>query len=398
MDLNLLDWLLVLLVAAYALSGYWQGFVTGAFATAGLLIGGFLGIFLAPVVLGGADPSLWVSLGALFIVILSASLGQALMQYAGARVREKITWQPARAVDAVGGAVLSAFAVLLVAWALGVAISGTRIGPVTEQVRTSWVLGKVNAALPATAPSALQAFNNVVGTGFFPRYLEPFAREQIVEVKPGPKRLLDDPDVRATESSILKVTGANDCGRGVEGTGFVFAPGRVMTNAHVVAGVDDPEVHLDDDTTELARVVLYDAELDVAVLAVDTGSAPVLDFDIETGAAAKAADPVAIVGYPQDGPFDVQTGRIRNQPRLRSPDIYGQGTVLRDVYSLRGLVRPGNSGGPIVTPDGDVAGVVFAASVTDPETGYALTAEQVEESAATGEDARNEVDTGACAS
>ncbi|MDZ5622622.1 MarP family serine protease [Nocardioides bizhenqiangii] len=392
MGLNLLDWLLVVLVLAYALSGYWQGFVTGAFATIGLLVGGFLGIWVAPIVLGGASPSLGVSLGALFIVILGASLGQALLQYAGARVRERITWQPVRAVDAVGGAALSAVAVLLVAWALGYAISGTRIGPVTEQVRSSWVLGKVNTVLPASAPNVLQAFNQVVGMGFFPRYLEPFSPERIVDVAPGPNRLRNDPQVLATEASVLKIRGANDCGRGVEGTGFVFDRNLVMTNAHVVAGVDDPEVEIDGGT-ELARVVLYDSELDIAVLSVDTGGAPILQFDESAG----PEDPVAIVGYPQDGPFDVQPGRIRDNPTLRSPDIYGSGTVLRDVFSLRGLVRPGNSGGPIITPDGDVAGVVFAASVEDDDTGYALTAEQVAESAAEVEDSDSEVDTEDCA-
>ncbi|WP_246383350.1 MarP family serine protease [Nocardioides stalactiti] len=392
MDLNILDWLLLVLVAAYALSGYWQGFVTGAFATVGLLLGGLFGIWLAPVVLGGADPSLGVSLGALFIVILGASLGQAVLQYAGSRVRERITWQPVRAVDAVGGAALSAVAVLLVAWALGYAISGTRIGPVTEQVRSSVVLGKINAVLPASAPSVLQAFNKVVGTGFFPRYLEPFSPERIVDVAPGPSKLQRNPRVLATEGSILKIRGANDCGRGVEGTGFVYAPDRVMTNAHVVAGVDDPEVEVGDGT-ELARVVLYDPELDVAVLAVDTGDAPILQFDEDL----EAEDPVAIVGYPEDGPFDVQPGRIRANPTLRSPDIYGSGTVLRDVFSLRGLVRPGNSGGPIITPSGDVGGVVFAASVEDDDTGYALTAEQVAASADKGADRDSEVNTGDCA-
>ena len=139
--MNLLDWFLVVVVLAYALSGYWQGFVTGAFATAGLLLGGLLGIWLAPIALGNAEPSLLVSLGALFIVIVTASLGQAALQYAGARIRDTITWQPIRAVDAVGGAVLSAVAVLLVAWALGVAISGSRLGGVTSLVRESAVLG-----------------------------------------------------------------------------------------------------------------------------------------------------------------------------------------------------------------------------------------------------------------
>lgn len=393
--MNVLDWLLVLLVLAYALSGYWQGFITGAFATIGLLAGGLAGIVLAPLLLSRLEPSLTVSLGALFIVILCASLGQALLQYAGARVRERITWQPARALDAVGGALLSALAVLIVAWALGVAISGTRIGSVTTMVRSSVVLGKVNEVLPKSAPNALQAFNNVVGTGFFPRYLEPFAPEQIVEVQPGPADLPTSGAIRAVRPSVVKIRGANKCGRGVEGTGFVFARNRVMTNAHVVAGVSDPDVSIGDGT-EPARVVLYDRELDVAVLALDTGDAPVLQFDQGT----EAEDPVAIVGYPQDGPFDVQTGRVRAMQNLRSPDIYGSGTVIREVFSLRGLVRPGNSGGPIVTPQGKVAGVVFAASVTDPETGYALTARQVQDSAeagtAPGTDDR-EADTGNCA-
>ena len=390
--MNLLDWLLLLLVAAYALSGYWQGFVTGAFATAGLLLGGLLGIWLAPIALGNADPSIWISLGALFIVILAASLGQALLQYAGAQLRDKITWQPARAVDAVGGAVLSALAVLIVAWALGVAISGSRIGQVTPMVRESAVLAKVNAALPQSAANLLQAFNDVVGTTFFPRYLEPFAPERIVEVDAGPERLLTDPDITRSEESVLKVRGSNDCGRGVEGTGFLYAPDRLMTNAHVVAGVDNPEVEIDDDSVD-ADVVYYNPDLDVAVLAVESGAAAALPFDTEHD----SGDGVAIVGYPQDGPFDIQTARIRSEQRLRSPDIYGDGTVIREVFSVRGLVRPGNSGGPILDSDGDVAGVVFAASVTDDETGYALTAAQVQDSAAEGQASTDEVSTGDCA-
>jgi S1-C subfamily serine protease len=390
--MNLLDWLLLLLVAAYALSGYWQGFVTGAFATAGLLLGGLLGIWLAPIALGNADPSLWVSLGALFIVILSASIGQALLQYAGARIRDKITWQPARALDAVGGAALSALAVLVVAWALGVAISGSRIGQVTPLVRESAVLAKVNAALPSAAGSLLQAFNDVVGTSFFPRYLEPFAPERIVDVEPGPKRLLSDPDVLNAEQSVLKIRGSNDCGRGVEGTGFLYYADRLMTNAHVVAGVDDPEVEIEGESVD-ADVVYYNPDLDVAVLDVESGSLPTLPFD--TG--AESEEGVAILGYPEDGPYDVQVGRIRSEQRLRSPDIYGDGTVIREVFSLRGLVRPGNSGGPIVTSEGDVAGVVFAASVTDDDTGYALTAGQVAKSAASGRAGDDEVSTGDCA-
>ncbi|MEO9321976.1 MarP family serine protease [Nocardioides sp. C4-1] len=397
--MNLLDWLLVLLVLAYALSGYWQGFVTGAFATAGLLAGGLLGIYVAPLILGDSDPSLTVSLGALFIVIVGASLGQALLQFVGAKIRDQITWQPARVVDAAGGAVLSAVAVLLVAWALGVAVSGSRIGGLTAMVRDSSVLRTVNSALPNGAPKVLQTFNEAVGNSF-PRYLQPFAEEEIREVAPGAQRLKSDPDIAAAEQSVLKVKGNNSCGRGVEGTGFLYADDRLMTNAHVVAGVDEPTVEIDGDAVD-AEVVYYNPDLDVAVLSLDDRDRPTLDLvsgdDEERRFVTDAKDGVAILGYPQDGPYDVQRGRVREERKLESPDIYGDGSVIREVYSLRGLVRPGNSGGPIVTTQGHVAGVVFAASVTDDDTGYALTWAQVADAADAGREATQGVSTQGCA-
>ncbi len=400
--MNLLDWLLLLLVGAYALSGYWQGFVTGAFSTVGLLLGGYIGIWLAPLALGDADPSLLVSLGALLIVILCATVGQAGFQVFGARVREKIKWQPMRVLDAVGGAALSACAVLLVAWALGVAISGTRIGAVTPLVRDSAVLERVDGVLPDAASAGLREFNTVVGTSIFPRYLEPFARENIVEVSPGPRRLLNDPEVVGVKGSVLKIRGTNRCGRGIEGTGFVYDNDRLMTNAHVVAGVDEPEVEIDGESVS-AEVVHYDPDLDIAVLALETGTLAPLPFDeqgqVDTDPEQAGPETgVAIVGYPQDGPYDVQVGRIRAEQRLRSPDIYGEGTVLRDVFSVRGLVRPGNSGGPMVDSEGEVVAVVFAASVQDAETGYALTADAVQDAARSGSASGRAVSTGECAS
>ena len=287
---------------------------------------------------------------------------------------------------------LSSVAVLLVAWALGVAISGSRLGGVTPLVRNSAILAQVDQSLPQQADQMLHAFDNVVGASFFPRYLEPFAPERIVEVRPGPKRLLEDPDVLEAGRSVAKVRGSNSCGQGVEGSGFVFSPGRLMTNAHVVAGVQNPEVSIGDDAVP-AEVVLYDPQLDIAVLAFDGGAIAPLGFDFT----AEAGKGVAILGYPQDGPFDVEAARIRAEQRLRSPNIYGTDTVIRQVFSLRGTVRPGNSGGPIVSSSGDVVGLVFAASVTDQQTGYALTAEQVRESAAEGVASTETVSTGACA-
>jgi S1-C subfamily serine protease len=389
---NVLDVVLLVLVLAYAVSGYWQGFVTGAFATAGLLLGGLFGIWLVPRLLGDADPSLWVSLGAVFIVLLAASIGQGVLQFVGARIRDRITWQPVRAVDAVGGAALSVVAVLVVAWALGVAVSGARLPWVSQEVRTSEVLSRVDTVMPPAAMKSLESFNDVVGSSFFPRYLEPFAPERIVEVGPPPRGIARDPDVVAAGRSVLKIRGQNRCGRGVEGTGFLYSDNRMMTNAHVVAGVSNPRVVVGDQEVG-ATVVFYDSDIDVAVLQVPDLGRPALEFDREGG----PRTPGAVLGFPQDGPYDVQSARIRSEQRLRSPDIYGEGTVVRDVFAVRSMIRPGNSGGPMVSRDGDVLGVVFAASVTDQSTGYVLTAEQVADAGVAGLNNTASVATGRCA-
>ncbi len=389
--MNLLDWCLVVLGVAYALSGYWQGFIAGACATAGLLLGGLAGIWLAPVLLGDAAPSVWVSLGALFVVLVMASVGQALLQFVGSRLRARITWQPIRAVDAVGGSVLSVVAVLLVAWMLGVAISGSRIPGISPQVRDSKVLFEVNKVMPARAQEALRSFDEVVGSSFFPRYLEPFAPERIVRVPQARSRVLRDPDIRDAARSVFKVRSNNRCGSGVEGTGFLYAPTKLMTNAHVVAGVTEPMVQVGERSVE-GTVVYYNPDVDVAVIDLPELSGPTIRFGLN----GEPGQQGAVLGFPQDGPFDAQPVRIRSEQRLRSPDIYGNGTITRNVFSLRGLIRPGNSGGPVVSTDGRVLGVVFAASVSDRDTGYALTSDQVRRAAARGLAAEDRVSSGNC--
>ncbi len=357
------------------------------------MLGGFIGSRAAPLLLDGFAPGLSISLAALAIVLAGAILGQAIGAFSGSRLRSRVTWRPVRVFDALTGAALSVVAMLLVAWVLGVAASGAQLQALGQEVRGSVVLGAVDRAIPGGTDRLWSAFNALVDSSRFPRYLEPFAPERIKQVPAPQGAILSRPGVLRARESVVKILGsAGSCSRTLEGTGFVYAAHRVMTNAHVVAGVDAPVVRLDD-TDYGAEVVYYDPDIDVAVLAVDDLEAPALRFD-STAAAREAA---AVLGYPENGPYDVQPARIREARTLRSPDIYGYQTVYRETYSIYSQVRPGNSGGPLVDSSGEVIGVVFAASITDVDTGYVLTADQVSEAASQGMLADLSVDTGACA-
>jgi S1-C subfamily serine protease len=391
--MNALDFALVLVAVLYALAGYRQGFVIGALSTLGLLLGGAIGIAVAPLLLDRYEPSVGVSFAALLIVITLAFLGQALGSQVGSIVRNRITWRPARVTDAVSGAVLSVSAMLIIAWVLALAVSGTQLRTLNQEVRESRVLGAVNNVVPGGAASVLKAFNRVVGSSHFPRYLEPFAPEHIKPVPSPAQSTVRDRQVRLAQASVVKIVGdAESCNRGQEGSGFVFSPGRVMTNAHVVAGVDAPAVLLGSRRYN-AVVVYYDPKVDVAVLSVNSLRVTPLRF----ARGARSGDSAAVLGYPENGGFDAEPARIREQRRLLSPNIYGSGRVIRDTYSIYSTVRPGNSGGPLVNLRGRVWGVVFAASVTDSHTGYALTSQQVSAAANIGGRATREVDTGGCA-
>ncbi|MGJ9412795.1 MarP family serine protease [Aeromicrobium sp. CF4.19] len=387
-----LDIILLLILGAYAVSGYVQGFVVNLIATIGLAVGGVAAIFFVPRLLDSREESsLQVSLLALALVIGAAAIGQAVGTYIGTDLRGGLRSGPARAVDAVGGGALSIVAVLVASWALGYSVSGTSIPYLSTAARDSAILGSVDQVMPDRASSTLRAFNRVLDANLFPRYIDPFDSEQIEAVGPPDDATLQEPGVQEASRSVVKILGAAECGKGIEGSGFVYAPGRVMTNAHVVAGVDEPFVEIDDRRVS-GRVVVFDPELDLAVVATQDLGLPALEFD-ESGAPGQTA---AVLGYPENGPFDARSARIRDQLTLRSPDIYDRGEVLRETFSIRGLVRSGNSGGPLISPEGDVLGVIFAASISDSATGYAVTAEQAAENAGDGQRATQPVDTGGC--
>lgn len=386
-----LDWALVIVTVLVAISGYIEGFVLGACATLGLLGGAAIGVWGVPRILDNFSPSVSVSFAALVMVVVLASVGRTLGALLGAKLRNKVSWRPVKFLDALGGAALAAVSVLIVSWVLGVAVSGARIPSVTSAVRGSQVLAKVDEVLPNRADQALQAFNDVVNTDLFPRFLDPFVPERIRETQPPDSAIARQPLVRSAYSRIAKVTGVASCSRGLEGSGFVYAPQRVMTNAHVVAGVSSPQVEVNGKSYE-ATVVVFDPEVDIAVLYVPQLKATPLSFDF----AGKADDPAVVLGYPENGPFDSEPARIRSEERLRGPDIYGDRTVTREAFSIWASVRPGNSGGPLLSNKGTVYGVVFAASVEDNRTGYVLTAEQVSDDAKEGTTATQEVSTQSC--
>ncbi|AVH57380.1 MULTISPECIES: MarP family serine protease [Streptomyces] len=398
--MNVLDILLLVAAVWFAIVGYRQGFVVGILSVIGFLGGGLIAVYVLPVLwdwlTDDSEVSTSAAVVAVIIVIVCASVGQALTTHLGNKLRRYITWSPARALDATGGALVNVVAMLLVAWLIGSALAGTTLPTLGKEVRNSKVLLGVSRALPAQANTWFADFSSVLAQNGFPQVFSPFANEPINEVQPPDPALARSAVAIRAQKSIVKVTGtAQSCGKVLEGTGFVFSDRRVMTNAHVVGGVDEPTVQIGGEGRKYdATVVLYDWERDIAVLDVPNLNAPALRFTTQDATRGNSA---IVAGFPQNGAYNVQPARVRGRITANGPDIYHRKTVHRDVYSLYANVRQGNSGGPLLTPDGKVYGVVFAKSLDDTNTGYALTADEVQEDIAQGRTANQQVDSDSCA-
>ncbi|MFF4588005.1 MarP family serine protease [Streptomyces sp. NPDC001388] len=398
--MNVLDILLLVAAVWFAVVGFRQGFVVGILSVIGFLGGGLVAVYLLPVIwdwlTDNSEVSTSAAVVAVVVVIVCASVGQALTTHLGNKLRRHITWSPARALDATGGALVNVVAMLLVAWLIGSALAGTTLPTLGKEVRNSTVLQGVSRALPAQADTWFADFSSVLAQNGFPQVFSPFANEPITDVQPPDPALADSAVATRAQRSIVKVMGtAESCGKVLEGTGFVFGERRVMTNAHVVGGVDEPTVQIGGEGRKYdATVVLYDWKRDIAVLDVPDLDAPALRFS--TTDATSGADAI-VAGFPENGSYDVRAARVRGRITANGPDIYHRGTVRRDVYSLFATVRQGNSGGPLLTPDGRVYGVVFAKSLDDADTGYALTADEIQRDVLEGRTAGQQVDSDSCA-
>jgi S1-C subfamily serine protease len=388
------DIFLIVVMVLFAISGYRQGFVIGALSLGGFFSGVLIGLQLGPLLARQFENGTVRLVVALGIILVLAVLGQTLAGWLGTNLRQVIESRSVQYLDDAGGAIVSVVAVLFAAWLVAVPFGSTPFPVINAAVRDSAILGGVTELVPEEVRSLSSGLRDTLDTNGFPDVFGGLARTQAREVAAPDPALAGSKVVKDSKSSVLKVLGsAPSCSRRIEGTGFVYAKERVMTNAHVVAGTREVVVESGGREVE-GKVVVYDPKRDLAVLYVPGLKAPVMSFvgkEAATGASA------IVLGYPQDGPYNAQSARIRDVGDITGPDIYESGDVTREIYTIKSLVRSGNSGGPLIDPNGDVLGVIFAAAADDKNVGFALTADEAAGVAQTGRANTQEVRTGECA-
>ncbi|GAB3179245.1 MarP family serine protease [Streptomyces incanus] len=389
--MHLLDILLLPVILAYAASGYRRGLLAGCVSLAGFVGGALVGVWILPWVMDLVTPgTAGATVTALVTVLLPAAAGHEFAGRLALRLRRELDRGPLRVADGVGGAVANSAAVLIVAWVIASVLGASSSPLITSAIRDSRLLGAVHEVMPDSTPAWFSRATSALTEAGFPQVFNPFENESTAEVAEPSGDSVTAAATRAAQRSTVKVEGVAGL-QGREGSGFVYAAEHVMTNAHVVAGVDEPTVRVGGvGRAYEARVVLFDPQKDVAVLYVPELRAPVLRFVDD----ADRGDSAVVAGYPQDGDLNLQAATVANRVRARGQDIYGDQVVTREIYSIRSTVRPGNSGGPLLTTDGRVFGVVFARSTSDVETGYVLTAAEVAGDAERAANATSPVDTG----
>ncbi|MFL6069823.1 MAG: MarP family serine protease [Actinomycetes bacterium] len=386
----------VLLVAAvlFAITGWRRGLVYGLLSLVGFLTGAAVGLWLAPKVVDSWDDGLPKALIALLLVFLCAGIGQALVGMVGRKLQGAVTWGPLVKLNNVGGAVLSVFTMLLVVWFLAGIYATGNSSSLARDVRQSQVLGAFDSMMPFESYIVGGQIESMYNNTGFPTVFSGIGPEPIASIAAPDARIIRQEGVVKAAAQTVKILGdGRACNLGLEGSGFAIAPGRVLTNAHVVAGTDSLQVvTAEDGHAYKAKPVYFDPDMDLAVL--DVPDLPVDPLNFAAG--ADRGESAAVLGYPENGGLQATPARVRNQLTAPGRDIYGEGTVVREVLSLRADVRPGNSGGPVVNKDGEVIGVVFAASVDRDDTGYAMTSGQIASAVTEGLSARQGVSSGAC--
>jgi uncharacterized membrane protein required for colicin V production len=356
-----LDWLIVAATALFAVNGYLRGFIVGAFSLAGFVVGAMIGTRIADALLPAGSASPYAPVFGLLGALTIGALFAIGMDGLGTRLRRGLRVPFLGVIDGIAGAVLSAAVALGVAWVLGVIVVSL---PGTDALRLdverSAILRRLDELMPPSgvvlnALARIDPLPDIVG--------------RVAPVAPPPRLVTQTPALSRAAHSVVRVVGTA-CGLGIEGSGWVVAPDEVVTNAHVVAGESDTTVEIDGQGAGLAATpILFDPRNDLAILRVPNLDEPVLPL---------AANPApgragAILGYPLDGAFDAEAARIGVTQDVSSQNAYGHGPVTRRLTPVRGLIRPGNSGGPVVDDAGAVLTTIFAATTSPgPHGGYGV--------------------------
>lgn len=372
----IIDVLLIIAALAALVSGWRAGAFASVLSTVGVVAGLICGAALAPVVMQLTDATALRVLLALGTIILLIGIGNLVGGLLGASLRDRMRFRSSMKVDSGIGAVFQGVVTLVVAWLVAIPLATGVGGLIGEGIRNSTVLGVVDDVAPSQfdrVPTQISALLNDSG---IPLIGSPFQSGTSPEVQ-APRITVANQDlVETLRPSVINVLGdAQVCSRRLMGSGFVTEPDYVITNAHVVAGTET--VRLDTVLgVKEATVVYYNPEVDIAVLHSPGLDLPVLPW-AETP--AHTGDDAIVMGFPESSPFEAAPARIREQITIAGPDIYANGRVEREAYTVRGSIRQGNSGGPMTNAEGDVLGVVFGASVDSSDTGYALTAAEVQQ-------------------
>lgn len=393
-----LDVVLALVLVSYAVIGYRHGFVVSVMSLIGFLAGGALGMWLIPELLRHWDTVDSNVLSRTVVLIIGvfvlAALGQGIAVSLGSRMRSGLKEKPERIADSLLGAVATVLAVSVLVWFLAGAVRGGAQTPLAKAIGTSRIVSTIDRFVPPQTAKLFAGFQTVLDREGFPRVFEGVRAEPITPIAPPDGQLAFGPGVARASESIVKITGvASSCNREQEGSGWVVSPERVVTNAHVVAGTTSGHVRIQGvGRTYGARVVIFDPRRDLAVLAV-----PGLPARSSTqGPDLKRAGGAVVAGFPLNGPYRLDAARVRDVLTATGSDIYGSPGAVREVYSLFARVQPGNSGGPLLSPSGAVVGIVFARSIDDDKTGYALTLDEARPVLDAADTSSSPVSTGDC--
>lgn len=363
---TVLDWAIVAFTIALGLWGYRQGLIVGALTLIGFGLGAFAGSRIGPLLLSQGSESPYAPLCAALGALLAGALAAVTVESFALGLRAKIISRPSlHRADGAGGAALIAAVALGIAWVFGaVALHAPATERLRVDVQDSFILSNLNKVLPPTGP-VLNALDRVDPA---PSVLGPTA-----PVAPPSATIATDPDVLRAGRSVVRVL-STACGLGIEGSGWSVAPGLIVTNAHVIAGADDTTVTTQDGTELDATPVYYASHDDLALLRVGA-EIPALPISVRRPIGSDAA----VLGYPENGPYALSPARVGETRETVSEDSYGRGPVDRPITALGGSVRSGNSGGPLVDPQGQAIGVVFATTTSGSPGGFAIPAELVQE-------------------